>query len=237
MTPPVGKGTGSWRVRFRGFPDSLPWPALSANRSAPLHLLRPRTDLRGPAPLCPNAHEQLAHVRIGKSLLVEREALAGWLGRLATADDPARELASMRTESKPPIVRRSCASWSSEMLRRRECPSRQRPPGNRLACGDVHNGRRVGHRALATGHASGGRLGRFALLYEPAPEIDEDQEESRMERADVATSGSGWQPKQQGSILMICSHLVVLPNYRNTALRAPHLPHYRSTAKLAAAGF
>jgi hypothetical protein len=26
----------------------------------------------------------------------------------------------------------------------------------------------------------------FALLYEPAPEIDEDQEESRMERADVA---------------------------------------------------
>jgi len=48
----------------------------------------------------------LPTVRIGKSLLVEREALAGWLGRLADAEDPAAELASMRTEGKPPIVRR-----------------------------------------------------------------------------------------------------------------------------------
>ena len=48
----------------------------------------------------------LPTVRIGKSLLVEREVLAGWLGRLADAEDPAAELASMRAEGKPPIVRR-----------------------------------------------------------------------------------------------------------------------------------
>src|ERR1035437_7376215 len=48
----------------------------------------------------------LPTVRIGKSLLVEREALAGWLGRLAVAVDPAVELPTMRAEGKPAIVRR-----------------------------------------------------------------------------------------------------------------------------------
>jgi hypothetical protein len=48
----------------------------------------------------------LPTVRIGRSLLVEREVLAGLLGRLSAADDPGRELASMRAEAKPPIVRR-----------------------------------------------------------------------------------------------------------------------------------
>jgi hypothetical protein len=47
----------------------------------------------------------LPTVRIGKNLLVEREALAGWLGRLATADDPVRELASIRTQGRPRVVR------------------------------------------------------------------------------------------------------------------------------------
>jgi hypothetical protein len=48
----------------------------------------------------------LPTVRIGKSLLVEREALAGFLERLLAADDPAGELAAIRALGKPPIVRR-----------------------------------------------------------------------------------------------------------------------------------
>ena len=48
----------------------------------------------------------LPAVHIGKSLLVERETLAGLLARLAAADDPASELAAIRAEGRPPVVRR-----------------------------------------------------------------------------------------------------------------------------------
>jgi hypothetical protein len=49
----------------------------------------------------------LPTIRIGKSLLVEREALAGLLARLADAEDPAAELAAVRAGGKPPGVRRT----------------------------------------------------------------------------------------------------------------------------------
>jgi hypothetical protein len=49
---------------------------------------------------------QLPTMRIGKSLLVEREVLAGLLARLADAGDPAAELAALRARGKPPTVRR-----------------------------------------------------------------------------------------------------------------------------------
>jgi hypothetical protein len=48
----------------------------------------------------------LPTMRIGKSLLVEREVLAGLLARLADAGDPAAELAALRARGKPPTVRR-----------------------------------------------------------------------------------------------------------------------------------
>jgi hypothetical protein len=48
----------------------------------------------------------LPTVRVGNSQLVEREALAGLLARLEAADNPARELAAIRAQGKPPIVRR-----------------------------------------------------------------------------------------------------------------------------------
>jgi hypothetical protein len=48
----------------------------------------------------------LPTVRIGKSQLVEREALASFLGRLAEAEDPGSALAAIRAEGKPPVVRR-----------------------------------------------------------------------------------------------------------------------------------
>jgi len=129
----------------------------------------------------------LPTVRIGKSLLVEREALAGWLGRLATADDPARELASMRTESKPPIVRRKLR----ELVQRDVAAGESALPANvHLETGSLAvTFTTVEELATALWRLAmllEEDLDGFALLYEPAPEIDEDQEESRMERADVA---------------------------------------------------
>jgi hypothetical protein len=47
----------------------------------------------------------LPTVRVGKSLLVEREALAGFLARLAEAEDSAAELAAVRAAGRPPTLR------------------------------------------------------------------------------------------------------------------------------------
>ena len=129
----------------------------------------------------------LPTVRIGKSLLVEREALAGWLGRLATADDPARELASMRTESKPPIVRRKLR----ELVQRDVAAGESALPANvHLETGSLAvTFTTVEDLATALWRLAmllEEDLDGFALLYEPAPETDDDQEETQMERADVA---------------------------------------------------
>jgi hypothetical protein len=48
----------------------------------------------------------LPTVTIGKSILVEREALSTFLARLIAADDPAKELTEIRRKGKPAIVRR-----------------------------------------------------------------------------------------------------------------------------------
>jgi len=129
----------------------------------------------------------LPTVRIGKSLLVEREALAGWLGRLVTADDPARELASMRTESKPPIVRRKLR----ELVQRDVAAGESALPANvHLETGSLAvTFTTVEDLATALWRLAmllEEDLDGFALLYEPAPETDDDQEETQMERADVA---------------------------------------------------
>jgi hypothetical protein len=129
----------------------------------------------------------LPTVRIGKSLLVEREALAGWLGRLATADDPARELASMRTERKPPIVRRKLR----ELVQRDVAAGESALPANvHLETGSLAvTFTTVEELATALWRLAillEEDLDGFALLYEPAPETGDDEEESRMERADVA---------------------------------------------------
>lgn len=45
-------------------------------------------------------------VRIGQNLLVERAALASFLGRLSASEDPASEFVSIRAQGKPQVVRR-----------------------------------------------------------------------------------------------------------------------------------
>lgn len=50
--------------------------------------------------------EVLPTIRVGKSQLVEREALAGFLSRLVDAEDPQAELRRIRAAGRPPAVRR-----------------------------------------------------------------------------------------------------------------------------------
>ena len=129
----------------------------------------------------------LPTVRIGKTLLVEREALAAFLGRLAAADDPARELASMRTESKPPVVRRKL----------RELVQRDVVAGESSLPSNVHLETGALAVTFTTVEELAAALWRlailldedldgFALRYEPAAETEDDQEENQMERTDVA---------------------------------------------------
>jgi hypothetical protein len=129
----------------------------------------------------------LPTVRIGKSLLVEREVLAGWLGRLADAEDPAAELASMRAEGKPPIVRRKLR----ELVQRDVAAGESSLPANvHLETGSLAvTFTTVEELATALWRLAmllEEDLDGFALLYEPAPDTEDDQEEDRMERADVA---------------------------------------------------
>jgi hypothetical protein len=93
----------------------------------------------------------------------------------------------MRTESKPPIVRRKLR----ELVQRDVAAGESARPANvRLETGSLAvTFTTVEELATALWRLAmllEEDLDGFALLYEPAPEIDEDQEESRMERADVA---------------------------------------------------
>jgi hypothetical protein len=86
----------------------LPALARSVSESARSHYAS--NDLERLFEVQPRSAQMLMNllptVRIGKSLLVERETLAGFLARLAAAEDPALELAAMRTAGRPPVVRR-----------------------------------------------------------------------------------------------------------------------------------
>jgi hypothetical protein len=129
----------------------------------------------------------LPTVRVGKSLLVEREALAEFLERLAAAADPAAELAAIRAQGKPPVVRRKLR----ELVRRDATADlTSLPPNVALEPGAL------GIR-FATVEELADSLWRLAQLleedldgfaerYEPAVELDDYQEEIQMERADVA---------------------------------------------------
>ena len=129
----------------------------------------------------------LPTVRIGKSLLVERAALAAFLGRLSAADDPARELASMRAAGQPPQVRRKLRDLVQRDVAAGESSL---PPNVHLETGALA----VTFTTVEELAAALWRLAQlleedldgFALRYEPAPATEDDQEESQRERADAA---------------------------------------------------
>jgi hypothetical protein len=129
----------------------------------------------------------LPTVRIGRSLLVEREVLAGLLGRLAAADDPGRELASMRAEAKPPIVRRKL----------RELVQRDVAGGESSLPPHVHLEPGALTVRFTTVEELAAALWRLAILldedldgfasrYELVPEANVEPAEAAAERADAA---------------------------------------------------
>ena len=126
-------------------------------------------------------------VRIGRSLLVEREVLTGLLGRLAAAEDPGRELASMRAEARPPMVRRKL----------RELVQRDAATGASSLPPHVHLEPGALTVKFTTVEELAAALWRLAILldedldgfasrYELAPEAGVEPAEAAAERAEAA---------------------------------------------------
>jgi hypothetical protein len=130
----------------------------------------------------------LPTVRVGKSLLVEREALEGLLVRLSEADDPAAELGSIRARGKPPAVRRKLR----DLVPKDIAAGLTELPSNVVLEQGFLTVRFATVEELA---ASLWRLATlldqdlegFAQLYEPIREADSrEAAEDQKERADVA---------------------------------------------------
>ena len=128
----------------------------------------------------------LPTVRIGRSLLVEREVLAGLLAQLAAADDPGRELKSMRAEAKPPMVRRKLR----ELVQRDSAGDSSLPPHVHLEPGALTvQFTTVEELAAALWRLAillDEDLDGFASRYELVPEAGVESAEAAAERADAA---------------------------------------------------
>jgi hypothetical protein len=130
----------------------------------------------------------LPAVRIGKSLLVEREALAALLGRLAAAEDPARELAAIRIEGRPPVVRRKLRELVQRDVSADVSPL---PPNVHLERGTLSISFTTVEELAASLWSLATLLEEdlegFAKCYEPITEIDTDEAaRNEAERADAA---------------------------------------------------
>lgn len=127
-------------------------------------------------------------VQVGKSLLVEREALAALLGRLAASDNPAAELAIIRAQGRPPVVRRKL----------RELVQKDMAAGEGALPANIHIDQGSMTISFATVEELATSLWRlavileedldgFASLYEPEPEATEqDAPANEMDLADAA---------------------------------------------------
>jgi hypothetical protein len=141
--------------------------------------------------------ELLPTVQIGKSLLVERKALAGLLGQLAEADDPARELTAIRAQGKPRILRRKLRELVQRDVSAGVSPL---PPNVHLERGALAVSFTTVEELAASLWSLAtlleGDLEEFALRYEAVSESDADETaENEAERADAAYIGE-WLARQ-----------------------------------------
>lgn len=130
----------------------------------------------------------LPTVRIGKSLLVEREALAVFLGGLADAVDPAAELASVRSQGKPPTVRRKLRDLVPTDI---SAALTELPPNVTLQPGSLSVRFGTVEELAASLWQLAALLDQdlegFARRYEPVREMDSrEAAEDEKERADAA---------------------------------------------------
>ena len=121
----------------------------------------------------------LPKVHVGRSVLVERASLLAFLERLRAAEDPAAEIARVRTET-PTTPRRKMREFrvtevagSSTSCR---IPSRSIP-------GELHirfrNMEELGLSMAALAEVLRHDLDNFALRYEPHPEPNLEEEAER----------------------------------------------------------
>jgi hypothetical protein len=107
-------------------------PALARRVSESVRSHYTTADLQSLFEIQPRSAQMLVKllptVQIGKSILVEREALAGFLSRLEAADDPVAELAAVRAQGKPPAIRRKLR----ELLQEDIAAGESSPPANMI---------------------------------------------------------------------------------------------------------
>jgi hypothetical protein len=124
---------------------------------------------------------------VGKSRLVEREALAGFLSRLEASEDPANEMALIRSEGRPPVVRRKLR----ELIQRDSVAALTSLPHNlHLETGALAIQFSTVEELATTlwqlAQILEEDLEGFAARYEPASLTDEEETpEEEMERADA----------------------------------------------------
>ncbi len=130
----------------------------------------------------------LPTVRIGKNLLVERDALAALFERLRQSEDPAATLAALRAQPRPPATRRSLR----DLLPRDIAAGTTELPANvELERGSLQirfaNLEELANALYRLAILLEGDLDGFAERYEPETTVDPaDTAENKRERADAA---------------------------------------------------
>ncbi|WP_420240091.1 hypothetical protein ACOBR2_21500 (plasmid) [Telmatobacter bradus] len=122
----------------------------------------------------------LPTVRIGRTLLVEREALVGFLERLNKASDPGQELSALRTAPKPPVIRRKLR----ELIRRDADTTLTSLPSNiKLEVGQLgihfQNIEDLVQSLWRLAQVLEGDLEGFAERYEPAAKLQKEDADAQ----------------------------------------------------------
>lgn len=164
-------------------------PALARSVSESVRSHYTTNDLQSLFEIQPRSAQMLLKllptVLVGKSILVEREVLAGFLDRLEAADDPAAELAALRAQGKPLVIRRKLR----QLLQQDIAAGETSPPENVYLDRGLLTVRFTNTAQLAAALVWLAQImddvDRFAEQFEPIVELDES-EERMMEKDDAA---------------------------------------------------
>jgi hypothetical protein len=136
----------------------------------------------------------LPKVHVGRSVLVERASLLAFLERLRAAEDPAAEIARVRTET-PATPRRKMREFRvTEVAGKLD----ELPNNITLNTGELHirfrNMEELGLSMAALAEVLRHDLDNFALRYEPHPERSPEKEAESQAAREEADYFKNWQP-------------------------------------------
>lgn len=158
-----------------------------------------RKELQRLFELQPRAAQQLMaalpNISVGRARLVEREALSALLERLRDSGNPAQTFALMRAEGAKSAGRKLREFSLQDYPARVDAPPRMTTIGR----GEL----RVKFRTSGgggRGHAVPGHhdLDDFARLYEPPPELSQEDLETLKDSKAEAVLYRDWQPTERG---------------------------------------